>query len=244
MSKIVFIGWGNVAQNFVNPFQSVGFEIVQVLTHESSSPFPTIHSIEHIDLHADLYFIAVNDDQLAQVVSSLPSLNGLVLHCSGSKGMEVFPADLRAGVLYPLQTFRKELKNLLVDVPFFIEANSDFDLAEMKKWVDFWGGKAFQLNPQQKQKIHLAAVWAMNFSNAMYVVSEKILKEFEIPFDILKPLLTQAQMNAFSLGPKQAQTGPAIRHDQNLIQKQSQEMTEELEKTIYLAISKLIQENS
>ena len=78
----------------------------------------------------------------------------------------------------------------------------------------------------------------------MYVVSEKILKEFEIPFDILKPLLTQAQMNAFSLGPKQAQTGPAIRHDQNLIQKQSQEMTEELEKTIYLAISKLIQENS
>jgi hypothetical protein len=84
----------------------------------------------------------------------------------------------------------------------------------------------------------------MNFSNAMYLVSEKILKEVDIPFEILSPLLKQAQKNAFNLGPKKAQTGPAIRKDEQLIQKQSQQMTEELEKTIYLAISKLIQENT
>jgi predicted short-subunit dehydrogenase-like oxidoreductase (DUF2520 family) len=244
MNKIVFIGWGNVAQQLSFPFQSIGFEIVQVVTHHSITPFPTVHEISQINRSADVYFIAVTDDQLPEIVQKLPQLDGLVLHCSGSLGVDMLSNQKRHGVLYPLQTFRKETKVDLRDVPFFLESNSSFDLEVMNKWVKAWGGNSYNVSPEQKQKIHLAAVWAMNFSNAMYLVSEKILKEVDIPFEILGPLLKQAQANAFNLGPKKAQTGPAIRKDEQLIQKQSQQMTEELEKTIYLAISKLIQENT
>ena len=244
MNKIVFIGWGNVAQQLSFSFQSIDFEIVQVVTRHSSTPYPTVYEIRQINRSADVYFIAVSDDQLTEIVQKLPPLDGLILHCSGSMASNILSNQKRHGVLYPLQSFRKETKVDLIDVPFFLESNSSSDFDEMEKWVKTWGGKSYEVSPEQKQKIHLAAVWAMNFSNAMYVVSEKILKEVDIPFEILNPLLKQAQKNAFELGPKQAQTGPAIRNDEQLIQKQSQQMTEELEKMIYLAISKLIQENT
>jgi predicted short-subunit dehydrogenase-like oxidoreductase (DUF2520 family) len=244
MNKIVLIGWGNVAQHFAKSFQSLGFEIVQVITRNSKSPFPNVHSISEINTSADCYFIAVPDDGLAEVAEQLPQLQGLVIHCCGSKGKEILKKQKRNGVLYPVQTFRKESEVDLMGVPFFLESYQISDLLEMKKWVNHWGGNAIQLSSEEKQKIHLAAVWSMNFSNAMHVVSEKILKEMNIPFEILKPLLIQALNNALELGPKSSQTGPAVRRDEHILKIQSEQMQDELEKTVYLAISKLIQKNT
>jgi len=244
MNKIVFIGWGNVAQHFAKQFQILGFETTQILTRKTKTPFASIQQISELDHAADVYFIAVPDDQLIHVANSLPTLQGLVLHCCGSKGKEILSKQPRHGVLYPLQTFRKESSVELLGVPFFLECNNDFDINTMKEWVQKWGGNSYELSTDQKQKIHLAAVWAMNFSNAMYVISEKILQEIEIPFDIFKPLLHQALKNAMELGPIHSQTGPAIRKDENIMEQQSQQMTEELEKKLYLAISKIIQENA
>jgi hypothetical protein len=131
MSKIVFIGWGNVAQQLSFSFQSIGFEIVQVVTRHSSTPYPTVHEISHINRSADVYFIAVSDDQLTEIVQKLPPLDGLILHCSGSMASDILSNQKRHGVLYPLQTFRKETKVDLIDVPFFLESNSSSDFDEM-----------------------------------------------------------------------------------------------------------------
>jgi predicted short-subunit dehydrogenase-like oxidoreductase (DUF2520 family) len=75
-----------------------------------------------------------------------------------------------------------------------------------------------QINSLQRKHIHLAAVFACNFSNYMYSIANDILKADGISFDILNPLILECASKALDLNPREAQTGPAKRNDQNIIQ--------------------------
>jgi hypothetical protein len=43
------------------------------------------------------------------------------------------------------------------------------------------------MNSRQRLMVHLAAVFANNFSNAQYAIAEMILKENNLSFDLLRP---------------------------------------------------------
>jgi predicted short-subunit dehydrogenase-like oxidoreductase (DUF2520 family) len=243
MNKLVVIGWGNVAQNLAYAIQSTGFEIIQVLTLSSTTPFSTIQNAQDVIQNADLYLISVPDDQLEDVIERLPDIQGLVVHTSGVKSSEILAKFKRYGAFYPLQTFRSEVLTSLVDVPFLLECSQESDLNFLINLASTLKGIPMLIQSETKRKIHLAAVFAMNFSNAMYQISEEILEQEKLSFKIFQPLLLQAQKNAFDLGALKAQTGPAIRGDQKTMDAHLEEINQESWKEIYQLISQLIKNN-
>ena len=69
------------------------------------------------------------------------------------------------------------------------------------------------LDSESRRNLHIAAVFACNFSNHMYTISEKILSESDLDFRLLLPLIDQTVMKLKDNKPSDTQTGPAKRND-------------------------------
>jgi hypothetical protein len=65
----------------------------------------------------------------------------------------------------------------------------------------------------------VAAVFACNFTNYMFVCAEDILNKYHIPFHILEPLIKETVDKAGRISPIESQTGPAIRNDKQTLEK-------------------------
>ena len=151
---------------------------------------------------AHLYIVSVSDDALAEVRAEMDCCEKFVVHTSGSISMDVFKsfAD-NYGVLYPLQTFSKNRKLDFSHIPMCIEAN------------------VRTIASEQRKIIHLAAVFACNFPNFMYSIAEKIMRNANLDFNLLKPLIIETAEKVRSVSPDMAQTGPALRGDHTVMDK-------------------------
>ena len=93
----------------------------------------------------------------------------------------------------------------------------------------------------QRRYLHLAAVFACNFANHMYALSSHILEKQGIPFEVMLPLIDETAGKVHELSPTQAQTGPAVRYDENVISKHLEMLAdEESLQELYEKISKSI----
>ncbi len=170
-----------------------------------------IRSLSEIEVNAGI-LLAVPDDDLPGVAAAIDSLAispSWIAHCSGSQPLEVLSAfGSRAAVLYPLQTFTRLNPILWSDVPVFAEgSNSDF-FDFLKKISP----KYHHLSSADRLRLHLAAVWASNFTNALLGVAAGQLPE-GLELNVLEPLIMSQVRKALTLGPAVAQTGPARRQD-------------------------------
>jgi predicted short-subunit dehydrogenase-like oxidoreductase (DUF2520 family) len=142
----------------------------------------------------------------------------LVVHTAGSYGMEVFPENLkRKGVLYPLQTFSLNREVNFEGLPFFIEASDKVSLEHLKSIAESIGGKVHYANAESRRMLHLAAIFACNFTNHMITESRDIAEKAGFSLEILKPLINETISKALEVGPDKSQTGPAFRNDRNTI---------------------------
>ncbi len=99
----------------------------------------------------------------------------------------------------------------------------------------------FRMTDEQKSILHVAAVFANNFSNHMLTLAEKICNEHQLPFEILKPLILETFSKAILSGPKDSQTGPAVRGDQKTIEKHLSLLNDHPQlRDLYLMISNSI----
>jgi predicted short-subunit dehydrogenase-like oxidoreductase (DUF2520 family) len=222
LMKIVCLGSGNVATHLGVAFKNAGMDIVQVwsldISHASELALLVgaefTDNLQEVNQGADLYLIAVKDDAIRQVSSSLKGVQGLVVHTSGATAMDVLHELGNYGVLYPLQTFSKHKPVDLTATPFCLEANSNHAYAVLESLTRAIGAPAYPVNSAERKTLHVAAVFASNFSNHLYHLANTILQMDDLPFDLLRPLILQTAMKVQDDQPTRVQTGPALRNDQ------------------------------
>lgn len=246
--KVVFIGAGNVATHLATELFRNSFDIIQVYSRTMGSASALaqevqatpITDIASVDNSVDLYIFSLKDSVLEDIVSQIPSNNGLWIHTAGSVSMDVFQKyTSRYGVLYPFQTFSKGREIAWQKVPVFIEANRSDDLEILRNTAEKISGKVAELSSQDRKYVHLTGVFACNFTNHMYALSKLFLNHVNLPFDVSLPLIDETAAKVHELSPEKAQTGPAVRYDKNVIDRHLDLIEDENIRQIY----KLISEN-
>ncbi len=143
------------------------------------------------------------------------------LATQGSMSIDCFKDSVqRYGVFYPMQTFSKTKNVSFENIPIFIEGNSEAVEEDIRTLAESITKRVISLSSEKRKYLHLAAVWACNFTNHCYSIASDILSEQGIPFDVMLPLIDETTNKIHTMSPLQAQTGPAVRWDQNVIDKQ------------------------
>ncbi|WP_299332238.1 Rossmann-like and DUF2520 domain-containing protein [uncultured Prevotella sp.] len=228
--KIVLIGAGNLATHLGKALHAAGHDMVQVFsrTMQSAETLASLLDAEPLtDMaqvrdDADVYIFSVKDSALEQLISQLCGGEKKVfLHTAGSMPMSVFREKaLHYGVLYPMQTFSKQREVDFSIIPCFIEANDEFALKQIEGLAGQISHRVYQLSSEDRKYLHLSAVFACNFANHCYAASQELLQQHGIPFDVMLPLIDETAAKVHGMTPKEAQTGPAVRYDENVIGKQ------------------------
>ena len=230
--KIIFIGAGNLATQLAKALLKAGHDIVQVYsrTMESASTLATLAGgapttdLGVVRRDADIYILAVMDSVLGDLIPSLcKGREGRVfVHTAGSMPLTIFQGmALHYGVFYPMQTFSKNRDVSFSEIPIFIESNDQLTLQVLRTLGESVSGRVYELSSQDRKYLHLASVFACNFVNHCYAVSSEILSSHHIPFDVMLPLIDETARKVHQLTPSEAQTGPAVRFDENVIRAQA-----------------------
>lgn len=249
--NIVLIGAGNVATQLGLALKEAEHTIVQVYSKSESSSSTLAklltceytNSPEKIDQTADIYIIAVNDDAIADVVNQLKLTNQILVHTSGSVKMKVLkPASKNYGVFYPLQTFSKTKKAEFKTIPICLEANNTRTLKVLQSLGESISNNVQNIDSEQRKVIHVAAVFACNFTNHFYSIASDILESKYVSLDILKPLIEETANKIKNGSPAEMQTGPAIRGDRKTIDSHLKTLKNKKHKQLYKLISSSIME--
>ncbi|MBU3715016.1 MAG: DUF2520 domain-containing protein, partial [Ferruginibacter sp.] len=173
-----------------------------------------------LEISADIIIIAVADAGIEECIPKLlPDSDTILLHTAGSVGKEVFLHKSRHyGVLYPLQSLRKESKTI-PEVPFLIDADSQHTLSILQTFVNSLSLKVRIAGDEERLKLHVAAVFVSNFTNHLYAVADALCKKEHLDFDLLKPLIRETATRLDAHSPSEVQTGPAKRKDMLTIEK-------------------------
>ncbi|MEQ3499483.1 Rossmann-like and DUF2520 domain-containing protein [Tenacibaculum sp. SSH1-16] len=248
MIKVAIIGGGNVATHLANAFSKTNeVSLVQMYARNIEQiehlkeVTPITNSIELLT-EADVYIIAVSDDAIGDVSRKIEQKNSLVVHTSGSVAMQSLQNSGRKGVFYLLQSFSKDKDVNFDEIPFCLEAENEEDLQLLETLAKSIGKKVYRINSEQRKRLHVAAVFVNNFTNHMYKIGADICNEYQVPFEVLLPLIQETAQKITELSPKAAQTGPAKRNDQKTIQNHLALLNAE-QQEIYKLITKSIQQN-
>jgi predicted short-subunit dehydrogenase-like oxidoreductase (DUF2520 family) len=253
MLKVIIIGSGNVAQHLIAAFQhapnrGTEIDLVQVFARQKES---VSHLLDGNKItndwnalsEADLYIIAVSDDAIGTVSSQLPFKNRLVVHTSGSVSLDTLNTNNRKGVFYPLQTFTKNKAVDFKTIPLCLESENATDFQLLEKVAKVISERVFAINSEQRKALHVAAVFVNNFVNHLYQIGQDICQEHQVPFDILKPLISETTQKIMVLSPQDAQTGPAKRNDSTTIAAHEAFLNNENQIKIYKTLTQSIQHN-
>ncbi|GHU68822.1 hypothetical protein FACS189413_06550 [Bacteroidia bacterium] len=227
--NIVLIGAGNVATHLGCALKEKGFSIAQVYSRTLASAqnlgekLQTAYTEEIAEIipNADVYLFSVKDSVLEDIIRQISKNHGLWIHTAGSISIDVFSGYTdRYGVLYPLQTFSKNRKITFDNIPLFIETHFPEDEKILSEIASQLSGTVVPLSSEKRKQLHLAAVFACNFTNHLYTLSAQILEKQDLPWNYLIPLIEETALKIKTLHPKEAQTGPAVRNDTNVMNKQ------------------------
>ena len=222
------IGAGNIAFALSVALKNSGHQPVEVYsrTYDNSLLLAkrlncsAIPHISTLDKNTELIIIAVADDAIPEIAGHLKDTKSLVVHTSGSVGLDALTSVIsNAGVIYPFQTISKNRTINFADIPFFIEANTPGNEKKVEDIVTGISGNVYKISSDQRLKLHLAAVFASNFSNHMYHIAYQVMEEAGLDFSVLFPLLEETTRKIRKMHPADAQTGPAKRNDKVVLKK-------------------------
>lgn len=246
MISVVLLGAGNVATHLFKAFfASEDVEIKQWYNRslktidKYNSKVNVTNNINAL-VEADIYILAVSDDAIEALSMQLPFENRFVVHTSGSTSLYAVDKTQKRGVFYPLQTFSKAAEIDFANVPICVEALNKKDLPLLKQLAKAIGSKSHKVNSDQRQALHLAAVFVNNFTNQLYRMAHEITEMNGAEFDILKPLIKETANKIESLSPYLAQTGPALRNDKKTIKRHLKQLESDHHKAVYELLTKSI----
>jgi predicted short-subunit dehydrogenase-like oxidoreductase (DUF2520 family) len=222
IKKITFIGSGNVAHNLGKVLLKNGIEIIQVYSRniENAKKLAVqlaaafTDDLRKLNTESDLYIIASSDNAIEKIANQLDLEGKLVVHTSGSVSIKVLTnATQNCGSFYPLQTFTKSHQADFTLIPICIEASSLESFQILKELANNLSTKVVNMTSEQRQKLHLAAVFVSNFSNYMQVIGYELCEEQQVDFNLLKPLIKEVFEKNQQHNAIDNQTGPALRGD-------------------------------
>ena len=225
---IVIIGSGNAAAVLGRKFRQAGHAIIQILSRNASAASALAYEWDTesanykslINPQADVYIIAVSDDAIDDFVADLKLPGKVVAHTAAAVPMKILETvTSHYGVFYPLQTLQKD-KHHLPDFPVFFDGIDEKSRGVLEKLAHSISGEmVVRADDDERLKMHVAAVLVSNFTNHLYALAEKYCIAEGIDFRSLHPLIVETAGRLADLSPKNAQTGPAIRHDKETIEK-------------------------
>lgn len=228
MISVAIIGNGNVANHLYNAFSLADEVSVAKINSRKLEKTPD----------TDVKIIAVSDDAIAEISKKITGK--LVVHTSGSVAMKTLKNNGRKGIFYPLQSFTKNKKVNFDEVPFCLEAENEEDLQLLEKLALTIGKKIYRISSEQREKLHVSAVFVNNFVNHLYKIGNDICNEYKVPFEVLHPLIKETASKIKYLSPQEAQTGPARRNDKKTI-KNHLDLLDKKQQKIYKILTKSIQ---
>lgn len=219
--NVVIIGSGNVAWNLGQLVKRSGHQIMQVMARNSTTGSELAYLLDTesstywsvVKTDADIYLVTVNDDSLSEVAGKLKLTKGLVLHTSGTAPLSVLNQMApKYGVLYPLQSLRTGAKEV-PEIPFLVEGNNEQTTAEILAFAHTLSPSTKPVTTEQRQKMHVAAVFANNFTNYLFIQAEQWCVKNGLDFKQLLPLVRETALRLSGDSAANLQTGPAIRND-------------------------------
>lgn len=246
MTSINIIGTGNVAWHIAKALQGAkGYTLKAVAgrskKHLADFKSLTTQTSRIEDLPpATITMIIVTDDAIQKVMSIIPYTSGLFIHTSGSVPLEVLSEYKNHGVFYPLQSFSKEVAVYFKEVPICVESNTEQNTALLKELGFALSEKVTEASSPQRQKLHLAAIYANNFVNHCVAIAHEICDENDLSFNLLRPLLKTTLEKAMHHHPAQVQTGPAKRDDQEIIKTHIAQISNPMHREVYKVLSQAI----
>ncbi|HET8839620.1 MAG TPA: DUF2520 domain-containing protein [Flavobacteriaceae bacterium] len=245
MTKLVILGAGNVATHLFQAFFEAENCVVVQVYNRSESPLEafsektsTTTSLKNLE-EADMYLICTKDDAVEYLAQEISNKNKLVAHTSGS--LPLLDVSKKNGVFYPLQTFSKEVPVNFSEIPICLEASDRNSLNLLRNLAENISRKTYPISTEQRKALHLAAVFACNFTNHLYAVAEEICAENKVSFEILHALISETARKATVTSPEKIQTGPAVRNDVKTIKRHLEQLENPNFKEIYTLLTESIQ---
>lgn len=212
-TTISIIGTGNVATHLFKALSQHA-----ILPPDSSIRIINSRTLNNLPDHSDLILISVKDDAIGSVAQRVTGKADMIAHTSGSVSIDILrDCAKHYGVFYPLQTFSKNSELNYYEIPFFIEGNDAETVSNLKTIAQSISSKVFEADSSKRKRLHIAAVFACNFSNHLVAIADDLLQEDGMDYKVLLPLLKETVRKLDTLPPKDAQTGPAVRNDQKVI---------------------------
>ena len=253
--RIVLVGAGGLGTNLGLALHEAGHDVLAVFSRTmeharmlaeriGSQPTDDICALPN---EADLFIVSVKDAVLTDVVQQLVQgrEEQFFAHTAGSMPLELFQGPARHyGVFYPMQSFSKERRINFSEVPVFLEASDAQTLTQLKALSATLTPHVYELSTDKRRYLHLAAVFACNFANHCYALSAEILQQHGLPFSVMLPLIDETARKVHHLSPLEAQTGPAVRYDLNVISKQQQLLDDPDMRELYERLSKSIHQHA
>lgn len=237
IKSVSIVGGGNVATHLVRALMHNRLPLKQVFVrnlqkyHRLKEEF----GVELINdplnlLPVDLIILAVTDDSLAEVAQGIDAGEAILAHVSGTMPLSLLRNYTEHyAVFYPLQTFSQAHQVNFQEVPLFLQAAQEEDLKQLHYFALQLSNTVVLANDDMRRNLHLAAIFASNFSNALYGIADELLTKQGLSFDYLKPLIMETAAKACMLDPIKGQTGPARRNDQSVIEMHRGLLTNEKE---------------
>lgn len=223
--SISIIGSGNLAWHLAPALDNMGYSVKEVYSRNPRSAKELTSrlyqgevktSLDFSSSSSSIFIIAVSDDAIESIAQEivLPD-NAILVHTSGSRPLSVlgYAATPHVGVFYPLQTFSRSQKVNFSNVPIFVESETPEAERVLMKMAKAISENVRKISSQERKALHVAAVFASNFTNHMLTISKQLMTDNQLDFAVLKPLISETLNKSLSIGPENAQTGPARRGD-------------------------------
>lgn len=230
-ASISFIGAGNLAWHLAPALDNTAYAVREVFSRDNKNSSELVSklyeaevkdSLDFSESSSGIFILAVSDDVIEDLIEEiqLPE-DSILIHTSGSRPISVLTNSFtqNTGVLYPLQTFTKGKKNDISAVPFFVEGKNTETENHIYEMARVLSKNVYTLPSDKRAVLHLAAVFASNFTNHMLSIAEDITRSNKLDYDWLKPLIAETLNKSLDIGPERAQTGPAKRHDLEILDK-------------------------
>lgn len=225
--RIVLIGSGNVAAVLGKKIRQAGHEIIQVYSRHlynaedlaDEMGCAATDDLKNITTEGQLYIVALSDTALNDLPGNWHAGNKLVVHTAGAVPAGILSnVSANYGVLYPLQSLRKERSDY-DNFPLLVDASNKDNLTLLTDFAETITNTVRVADDEHRMHLHVAAVIVNNFTNHLYTLAEDYCNANDVSFSLLKPLIIETAERIQEFASATMQTGPAYRNDLKTIER-------------------------
>ncbi len=246
--RIGIYGTGRMATALLRGLHEAGFEELHLLGRDPrkldqlSEIWDAPCSLpENVHSSLDLVLVAVKDDAIPEAIHRLPAIEGLLAHCSGSLPWSILGSKGKGqGVFWPIQSFSWEEMPDWDKIPIGVEGSDPLTENLLQKVAEQLSDTVRVLRGPDRSYLHLAAVFACNFTNHFYGIAQEILKEHELPYQLLSSLILHTAKKGVENDPHSVQTGPSARGDRRTMEEHLELIDDPELKDLYERIGRRI----